>query len=422
MAVINLGRVAPFPRGQYSALTEYNYFDLVTDNGSSYLYINKSPSTGDPLSSTTHWQQIASSAANTYRPEICAVDFGADPTGISDSGAAINAAINYAYANSKGSVYIPAGTYIIETPVAPKSNVRIFGDGISTVLKIKTGMDINCIQPSSGVYFICIESLLIDGNKSANSYTNGGNAINIWMDSSLIRHVYTQNISKSSLLLNWDGAINGDILGHLNRVEHNEFRDADEEGIRWGWRTTDSWCCFNNIGSGKANLLLQGGSCRFIGNHLNGNPEYNVYAPDGVNVMMFSQNIMENAKKHGFYFPRPGYRTAAVGVSIVDNIIRACGTDATDTYDLIHMEGYDADTRMQDIQIVGNRLINTNATLPRYPVYLKFGDNVQVKSNIRSNYSEAAYLYTEDILDGDMESDTYDALVARVSALELFHT
>lgn len=60
MAVTNLGRVAPFPRGQYSALTEYNYFDLVIDNGSSYLYINKLPSTGSPLSSTSHWQQIAS--------------------------------------------------------------------------------------------------------------------------------------------------------------------------------------------------------------------------------------------------------------------------------------------------------------------------------------------------------------------------
>ena len=59
MAVINLGRVSPFPRGQYSVLTEYGYLDLVTDSGSSYLYINHTPAAGVPVTDTSHWQQIA---------------------------------------------------------------------------------------------------------------------------------------------------------------------------------------------------------------------------------------------------------------------------------------------------------------------------------------------------------------------------
>ena len=43
------------------------------------------------------------------------LDFGADPTGVGNSTSAIQAAVNYAYANNSGEVYFPAGTYSITT-------------------------------------------------------------------------------------------------------------------------------------------------------------------------------------------------------------------------------------------------------------------------------------------------------------------
>ncbi|NCU31856.1 MAG: hypothetical protein EOM23_02720, partial [Candidatus Moranbacteria bacterium] len=71
-------------------------------------------------------------------------------------------------------------------------------------------------------------------------------------------------------------------------------------------------------------------------------------------------------------------------------------TSESGTYDLIHIEGYDATTPAKGIQIVGNRLINTNATLPRYPVYLKQTAGAIVTNNLIHNCSEAEAVYQED--------------------------
>lgn len=122
MAVINLGRVAPFPRGQHSALTEYNYFDLVTDNGSSYLYINKSPSTGTPLSSTTHWQQIAAQGLKGDTGDVTPAAIAARDTAIAQAALAQGYAAQLAAGTAS-----PAGTYAnlaalnSGTPTAPNT-------------------------------------------------------------------------------------------------------------------------------------------------------------------------------------------------------------------------------------------------------------------------------------------------------------
>ena len=48
------------PQGDYNPATEYKRDDWVNANGGSYAYINPTPSTGVPLTETSHWQQIAS--------------------------------------------------------------------------------------------------------------------------------------------------------------------------------------------------------------------------------------------------------------------------------------------------------------------------------------------------------------------------
>ena len=55
MALTNLGRISLFYRGQHSPITEYKYFDWVTSSGNSYAYINPTPSTGTALSDTNYW-------------------------------------------------------------------------------------------------------------------------------------------------------------------------------------------------------------------------------------------------------------------------------------------------------------------------------------------------------------------------------
>ena len=60
MATTNLGRVRFRPRGDYNHAADplYSLFDLVSDGGGSFVYINDTPS-NEPTSSASHWQQIA---------------------------------------------------------------------------------------------------------------------------------------------------------------------------------------------------------------------------------------------------------------------------------------------------------------------------------------------------------------------------
>jgi hypothetical protein len=108
---------------------------------------------------------------------------GADSTGVTDSTAAITAAINTATTLGVG-IYFPHGTYTI-TPTLPGSyaalfptlnNTRIYGDGEGvSVIKVKAG---------SGDYYtlfevgsnVTIEHLTIDQNSANNPQSSSANA------------------------------------------------------------------------------------------------------------------------------------------------------------------------------------------------------------------------------------------------------
>jgi hypothetical protein len=94
------------------------------------------------------------------------LDYGADPTGTSDSKAAIQAAID------AGSViYIPSGTYLISGAInigsATTGNKRIVGAGMrSTTLKATNAAA--TLQNKTSHYFIEMQDFTFDGNALAN--------------------------------------------------------------------------------------------------------------------------------------------------------------------------------------------------------------------------------------------------------------
>ena len=136
----------------------------------------------------------------------------------------------------------------------------------------------------------------------------------------------------------------------------------------WGWRTMDSWMCYTNIGSHAANLYLEGGTSRFIGNHFDGDgdngngPEYNVYCGDGCNSMIFDGNIFENTQKQNIYFRQPSYANATKNITITNNIIRTCSKTTNNTYANIYISGYDGTITADNIIISNNQIYNPNTS------------------------------------------------------------
>ena len=66
MAELDLGRVRFFDKGEHSMETEYVLWDFVTSNGSTYLYTNKTGSTGKALTNGAYWRYLAKRGLSAF--------------------------------------------------------------------------------------------------------------------------------------------------------------------------------------------------------------------------------------------------------------------------------------------------------------------------------------------------------------------
>lgn len=102
---------------------------------------------------------VARTVNSKLQESVSILDFGADPTGLTDSTVAVQAAFN----SGASSVYAPSGTYLISS-VQPASNQYIHGDGAATIFKQKAGA--NFVRPFliASKSYITLDNFTIDGN------------------------------------------------------------------------------------------------------------------------------------------------------------------------------------------------------------------------------------------------------------------
>ena len=335
-----------------------------------------------------------------------------NPTTTSSNAAeVINAALAAAQSNGNNYCVIPCGEYWLTETVYLVDGVILKGCGMdATTLKIADDCDIDAIRVSEPVSNSGIMDLTIDGNRIQNysTFSNGhhGNAINIWLHYGIIERVRTNWVYKHSLMLNYDTGSGDDGLGfdqehqndmgNLNKVLWCDFRDSLLQGVMWGWRTMDSWMCYCNIGSHAANLYLEGGTSRFIGNHFDGDgdngngPEYNVYCADGCTAMVFVDNIFENTQKENIYFRKPSYSNKTRTITIANNIIRTCSKATNETYANIFISGYSSSVKAEQIVISGNQILNpnTNGNNGYAGIHLDLCKDVKISGNSYFNVGD----------------------------------
>lgn len=90
-----------------------------------------------------------------FQEIVSVLDFGADPTGVSDSSAAIQAAINALkpinglFPEKGGTVYFPPGTYLVNTAINTYSAIVLQGSGASTIMQAGASLTGAIFQPAS---------------------------------------------------------------------------------------------------------------------------------------------------------------------------------------------------------------------------------------------------------------------------------
>lgn len=91
------------------------------------------------------------------------LDYGADPTGTTDSYAAIQAALT-----ASRNIYIPEGIYLISASLAPRTNQYISGAGNTQTILKATTVGINVLNYPSGAFSnVILRDFQIDGDSKA---------------------------------------------------------------------------------------------------------------------------------------------------------------------------------------------------------------------------------------------------------------
>jgi len=124
------------------------------------------------------------------------LDFGADPTGVTECSAAFQAAIAAAV-----HVYVPKGTYLVN-PINLKDNLIIYGDGESSKLVANTTTGILCspaIGLGSATTYVTILDLGFDGLNSKGIYQADPLAYSSYF---LVRDCYFTKALAECIILN----------------------------------------------------------------------------------------------------------------------------------------------------------------------------------------------------------------------------
>ena len=249
------------------------------------------------------------------------LDYGATANDASDDTAAIAAAVNAARMTGGGTVYIPAGTFLVsgdpENPSAGGielySDIDLLGAGAGqTIVKLVDGFDarINGIvrtTPSESVRNVTISNLTIDGNRAANEGHQAGFICGVKEDGS---GRVQQNITLDSVeARNCNGyGIDPHEFTHdmviRNCVSHHNADDGITlDGIIGG--LVENNVCYENDRHGF-NITTSSSNVRLVNNvsHDNGSSGLvvqrgDIFAPGTNDVDWPSQISIEGGSFHG---------------------------------------------------------------------------------------------------------------------------
>ena len=158
---------------------------------------------------------------------VCVTDFGADPTGVADSTAAIQAAINAVHTADGGTVYLPTGTYDTSSPILLYDGVILLGARAQSTKINKTtntvGSGTSTSPSASAPDNYAIDSIVSVWH-NASGYTYNAQIRNL----TLIKQTYAGTSSYGIF---------------APRLSQSTLEDVHIQNVDIGYFTYNAWMC-----------------------------------------------------------------------------------------------------------------------------------------------------------------------------------
>ena len=357
---------------------------------------------------------------------VSVISYGADPTGATDSTAAIQAAVNAA-----DDIYFPAGTYLCNT-VNLDNGSFLHGDGAKSIIKYNTMTPLAANTPSTG---ICIENITIrdlqlfgqvelQGFAEQNHLMKFNGVKNLFIENCLIRGfqgdgIYLGGKNNSSVechnknvrIVNctFDG-INNDNRNGISIIDGDDimiskcsFYNCTRSNMPGcvDIEPNDSFAVIKNIAvSGCVFENCQGavGNIILLINHTFTTPPTgfiftnNLFKSNiGVAVISYAGNETHNhniviSGNFGYWMTRP-FSITPDSTSILRGITIS---NNTFYHSMAAMCGYDAAGQVQDVSVIGNVFRASGSTSG---LVFRSGSNIVVSNNIFDGHSNYGIIF-----------------------------
>ncbi|MEM8530334.1 MAG: glycosyl hydrolase family 28-related protein [Chloroflexota bacterium] len=351
-------------------------------------------------------QRLNALALNvTYAP------YNAQGDGVADDQPAIQSAIDDCHNAGGGYIYLPAGTYMLNSgSLILKDNIGLTGAGKhNTILRLGNGVNAPVItDDSAGIAGshafgrVHLSHFGIQGNQENNP--DGREGIFTTAYYSVFEHLEISECQTHGIRMGFDGMTN---VSSQNRVVGCRIALCGGAGVYFDINGVDHTVSENYIRNCDFGVIINNGGVRVVNNGLFGHARAAVQVRQTAYNIIIASNDLNANNQHAIYVTRttvegsgPWSQMLISGNSILGDFL-----EADDQFDGIHVET-SVPAGINQLTITGNKIFTrSDSKNYRYGIHLA-NNVVQAKcsGNHISNTARSPYEVGENCVDINIDS------------------
>ncbi|HEU5100442.1 MAG TPA: glycosyl hydrolase family 28-related protein [Roseiflexaceae bacterium] len=296
--------------------------------------------------------------------------------GIADDRPAIQSAIDDCASRGGGTIFLPAGTYLLQTgALTLKDKVSLIGAGMySTTIKLGDMVgqpvitDERAGVPGSYAFGrVYLANFGIDGNRTKNPSAKAGLFLTAYY--SVFEQLYIRECQSDGMCFGFNTMAN---QSSQNRIVGCRVASCGGSGICFDINGIDSVVSENYVHNCDIGILIKNGGVRIVNNCIFGHTSAAVQVKQTSYGSIISNNDINGNKRHGVYITRTttdnqrgwGQMLVATNSILGDNL------EADNLYDGIYVDT-SVESGIAQLSIIGNKIFALNS-----PNRFRYGVNL----------------------------------------------